>query len=321
MWKNLKWASWCSDCGVSNEEDEEKETNATLEQSAHNAIEERLEIFAEEIRKWKEKTRIERDAAIDDVEYLDKNQRNMKEKITNLEDQMSQILANQENIEFLNKEMTEIAVHVSEAEGQIKQIKNSDVNNGTEFYRLKNEIGDLVHERIEEVYENLSLTNENVDTTAVTLDALITEHNKNLPDTVEMENGVHELLKWKSEVNAKLIKTETITGDNVDKKTESNPDLNVEDETYIEINIEEEFKTKSFSMKEANIRFEWYKFSERFVTEEYKVKYVHPDAEETNKKKVFDWYDKCCDIGLVPDEFKINDEEEEPKEEINKNSI
>merc|ERR1712090_48078 len=80
------------------------------------------------------------------------------------------------------------------------------------------------------------------------------------------------------------------------------------------------FRTKSFSVREANIRFEWYKFSERFVTEEYRVKYVHPDAEETNKKKVFDWYDKCCDIGLVPDEFKINDEEEEPKEEIKKNS-
>merc|ERR1712105_583958 len=225
--KNLKWGNWCSDCGVSNEEDEEKETDVTLEQSAHNAIEERLEIFAEEIRKWKEKTRIERDAAIDDVAYLDKNQRNMKEKITNLENQMSQILENQEDIAFLNKEMSVIAVHVSEAEDQIKQIKNSDVNNGTEFYRLKNEIGDLVHERIEEVYENMSLTNETVNTTAVTLDALLTEHNKNLPDITETENEVHELLKWKSEVNAKLIKTETITGDNVDKKTESNPDLNV----------------------------------------------------------------------------------------------
>merc|ERR1712030_79801 len=97
-------------------------------------------------------------------------------------------------------------------------------------------------------------------------------------------------------------------------------EINVEDEKDIEINIEEEFRTKSFSMREANIRFEWYKFSEMFVTEEYKVKYVHPDAEETNKKKVFEWYDKCCDIGLVPDEFKINDEKEEPKEAFNRTS-
>merc|ERR1712105_169600 len=156
-----------------------------------------------------------------------------------------------------------IAVHVSEAEDQIKQIKNSDVNTGTEFYRLKNEIGDLVHERIEEVYENLSLTNETVNITAVTLDALLAEHNKNLPDIEATENEVLELLKWKSEVNAKLIKTETITNDNVDKKTESNPDLNVEDEPDIEINIEDEpdieiniekeFSTKSFSAREANI--------------------------------------------------------------------
>merc|ERR1711984_29427 len=178
----------------------------------------------------------------------------------------------------------------------------------------------LVHERIEEVYENMSLTNENVETTSITLSALINEHNKNLPDITEMEEEVHELLQWKSEVNAKLIKTETIKGNSVNEKTESNPDLNIEDETDIEINTKDETKTKTISVREANIRFEWYKFSARFVTEEYKVKYVHPDAEETNRKKVFDWYDKCCGIGLVPDEFKINDVKEESKEEINKNS-
>merc|ERR1712148_156807 len=100
----------------------------------------------------------------------------------------------------------------------------------------------------------------------------------------------------------------------VNEKTESDPDLNVE------INTENEIKAKTISVKRANMRFEWYKFSARFVTEEFKVQYVHPDAEEKNKKKVFDWYDKCCDMGLVPDEFKINDEEEETKEENNQNS-
>merc|ERR1712105_282303 len=163
-----------------------------------------------------------------------------------------------------------IAVHVSEAEDQIKQIKNSDVNNGTEFYRLKNEIGDLVHERIEEVYENLSLTNETVNTTSVKLGALLAEHNKNLPDIEATENEVLELVKWKEEVNARLSKTENIKNDNADKKTESNPDLNIEDELDIEIenqdepdieietedepdidtNIEEEFNTNVFSAKE-----------------------------------------------------------------------
>merc|ERR1712105_84592 len=144
--KNLKWGSWCSDCGVSNTEDEEKETTATIDQSAYNAMEERLEIFAEEIRKWKELTRIERESAIDDVEFLDKNQRNMKKNITNLENQMSQVLEWQGDIEFINKEMNVIAVHVRETENQITQIKNSDVNNGTEFYRLRQEVRDHVPE-------------------------------------------------------------------------------------------------------------------------------------------------------------------------------
>merc|ERR1712074_302752 len=223
-------------------------------------------------------------------------------------------------IEFLNKEMSVIAVHVSETEEQIEQIKNSDVNNGKELYRLRKEVGDLVHERIEEVYENMSLTNENVETTSITLSALINEHNKNLPDITEMEEEVHELLQWKSEVNAKLIKTETIKENSVNEKTESNPDLNIEEEMDIETNTEDEITAKTISMKSARIRFEWYKFSARFVTEEFKVQYVHPDAEATNKKKIFDWYDKCCDMGLVPDEFKINDEEEESEEENNQSS-
>merc|ERR1712030_4173 len=95
---------------------------------------------------------------------------------------------------------------------------------------------------------------------------------------------------------------------------------NAEEETDIGINTEDEITAKTISMRKARIRFEWYKFSARFVTEEFKVQYVHPDAEATNKKKVFDWYDKCCDMGLVPDELKINDEEEESEEENNQSS-
>merc|ERR1712105_424045 len=61
--KNLKWGSWCSDCGVSNKDDEEKETDVTIEQTDDNDIEERLELFVEEFRKWKNKTQIERESA------------------------------------------------------------------------------------------------------------------------------------------------------------------------------------------------------------------------------------------------------------------
>merc|ERR1712030_184868 len=39
------------------------------------------------------------------------------------------------------------------------------------------------------------------------------------------------------------------------------------------------------------------------------------DAEATNKKKVSDWYEKCYEMGLVPEEFKLTVEENEPEEE------
>merc|ERR1712030_258783 len=211
-----------------------------------------------------------------------------------------------------------------ETENQITQIKNSDVNNGTEFYRLRQEVKDHVNERTEEVYENIGLTNENVEEVSIKLGTLINERNKNLPTFREMEEDIQEILQWKSEIkkeiDEKLVKTETVKENSVNEKTESNPNLNVDEETDIEINIEDEITAKTISMKSARLRFEWYKFSARFVTEEFKVQYVHPDAEATNKKKVFDWYDKCCDMGLVPDEFKINDEEEESKEENNQSS-
>merc|ERR1712030_54723 len=163
---------------------------------------------------------------------------------------------------------------------QITQIKNSDVNNGTEFYRL--------------------------------------------------EKDIQEILKWKNEVEKEIleknvetyIKTETSEDedDTEDLEKEIEPDLASEDELDIEIDVDNEIvqdtvPTKTISTKNEELQLEWYKFSARFVTEEFKLKYVHPDAEATNKKKVFDWYEKCCDMGLVPEEFKLAVEENEPEEE------
>merc|ERR1712030_81812 len=153
------------------------------------------------------------------------------------------------------------------------------------------------------------------------LGTLIIEHNNSQPTFNEMKDDIQEILQWKSEVkkeiDEKLIKTETIKENSANETTESNTDVNAEEETDIGINTEDEITAMTISMRKARIRFEWYKFSARFVTEEFKVQYVHPDAEATNKKKVFDWYDKCCDMGLVPDELKMNDEEEESEEENN----
>merc|ERR1712105_174015 len=111
----------------------------------------------------------------------------------------------------------------------------------------------------------------------------------------------------------KYIKTETTE----DLENEIEPDLASEDELDIEIDVDNEIVQETISTKNEELQLEWYKFSARFVTEEFKLKYVHPDAEATNKKKVFDWYKKCNDMGLVPEEFQITVEENEPEEQEN----
>merc|ERR1712030_71989 len=42
-----------------------------------------------------------------------------------------------------------------------------------------------------------------------------------------------------------------------------------------------------------------------------------PNAEATNRRKVFDWYEKCNNMGLVPEEFQITIEEDEPEKQNN----
>ena len=58
------------------------------------------------------------------------------------------------------------------------------------------------------------MTNETVNTTSVKLGELIVEHNENIPENDRMVKEVVDLIKWKREVNARLIKTENIKNDN-----------------------------------------------------------------------------------------------------------
>merc|ERR1712030_49839 len=53
--KQLKWEHMCPDCGVSNLEDEEKETIVTTNHSVYNDLEEKLSDLAEKVSKWKNK--------------------------------------------------------------------------------------------------------------------------------------------------------------------------------------------------------------------------------------------------------------------------
>merc|ERR1712105_468687 len=146
-----------------------------------------------------------------------------------------------------------------------------------------------------------------------------------------MVQNIQEILKWKKELEKEkleeeidsYIKTETIVEEDDDEDIEMETENEIEDtiDSQDEMEI---IPRKTLTTQNENLRFEWYKFSARFVTEEYKFKYVQPNAEVTNREKVFEWYEKCDNMGLVPDEFKlipIEDEPEEPNNPSNRKSF
>ena len=64
--------------------------------------------------------------------------------------------------------------------------------------------------------------------------------------------------------------------------------METDDEIDDIIEFEDEIETipdKTIADHNENIRFKWYKFSARFIPEEYRFQYVHADAESRNRKK------------------------------------
>merc|ERR1712015_313732 len=240
--QNLKWGNWCSDCGVSNEDDEETEITVTIDQSTQNAIEERLEFFATEIRNLQKLTKLERKLAIDDVEFLDDNQKILKKTVAILDNNVNQIIEWKEGIELNTKNVGMLTERVQETEDRITQIKNSDFNNGKESFRIKtgvkDEIFGYVNAHHEQIYKNISASNEDIVKLTASQNTVIKTYNK---DTAEMDMNIHKLLYWKSEVTGEdyenLVKTETI---GVNENTESDPESNIEEEMDIETDAEDE---------------------------------------------------------------------------------
>merc|ERR1712030_149496 len=181
-----------------------------------------------------------------------------------------------------------------------------------EIFEKFSESHNHINDHHEQIYKNISATNEDIEKLGSSQNMIITTYNK---ETKEMDINIQELLKWKSEMTEEadenLIKTETI---GVNENTESNPEFNIEEEMDIETDAEDEITTQAISTEGVEMRFKWYEFSAMFVTEEYKVQYIQPNAKAANRKKIFAWYDACCRIDLVPDEFKV-DEEKESEEE------
>ena len=120
------------------------------------------------------------------------------------------------------------------------------------------------------------------------------------------------------EENDKYIKIEAgdedddeVTKDNECIKMETDYEMNDVDD------IEEELTQKAnttAATQNENLRIEWYKFSARFIPEKYKLQYVHANAESRNKKRIFEWFEECEKMGLIPEEFQLIPEEIELEE-------
>merc|ERR1712074_196535 len=76
----------------------------------------------------------------------------------------------------------------------------------------------------------------------------------------------------------------------------------------------EQIMDTTIAVQNESLRIKWYKFSARFIPEEYRFQYVHADAESRNRKKVFEWFEKYEKMGLIPEEFQLIPEEIEPED-------
>ena len=135
-----------------------------------------------------------------------------------------------------------------------------------------------------------------------------------------MFQDLKEVLTWKKEMEKQklddrvdnYIKTENIEEENDEEDIEMETDNEIDDVVDVEDEMDI-IPDKTIAAHNENLRFEWYKFSARFIPEEYRFQYVHADAESRNRKKVFEWFEKCEKMGLVPEEFQLIPEEIEPE--------
>merc|ERR1711984_53386 len=94
---------------------------------------------------------------------------------------------------------------------------------------------------------------------------------------------------------------------------EMETDYEIDDVDNIDEDLEHLIDT-TMAIQNESLRIKWYKFSARFIPEEYRFQYVHADAESRNRKKVFEWFEKCEKMGLIREEFQLIPEEIEPED-------
>ena len=201
---------------------------------------------------------------------------------------------------------------------QIDHIKERDDDSNNAFIRVKSEIEGAFQKQ----HATIMNQNEEVQKAKIATDQMVRNQSKNQDKIDEMSQDLEELLIWKKEMtkqqfeeNDKYIKIETIEEED-DEINNEDTEMEVDYEIENADNMEDDMvliMDTTIAVQNENLIFDWYKFSARFIPEEYRFQYIHADAESRNRKKVFEWFEKCEKMGLVPEEFQLIPEEIEPE--------
>ena len=114
------------------------------------------------------------------------------------------------------------------------------------------------------------------------------ENEDEIEEEIEENNSNHESTMSNKGIKVEIEEIET------EDETEDE-DESIEDYEQM-INIEPKFASKN----DKDLRFEWYKFSARFIPDKYKLQYVHKNAHSQNERKILNWYNDCIKVGLLP---------------------
>ena len=134
----------------------------------------------------------------------------------------------------------------------------------------------------------------------------VVEKTTNEPKGKEPKGDVTKV-KEKMKVKPQVVE-ETITKINLDKPVEETKEVVEEikeavEETPTETPVIEEITDEEIKEQVEDLKFKWYKFSERFIPDKYKSNYVHNNAKRT---LIESWYSDCIKIGLLPEEYMID---------------
>ena len=198
------------------------------------------------------------------------------------------------------------AAKVNEKLSQYGQLNDSNIEKVQELEEaLSNQADNM------QIYES-NMKHYFEKTSEVILDHL--EHRKSIED---LESGVAELKQWQEEMNnsqGKIkIEKESDSEESEEEPEESedeNEDENIKPVEKPERKVDEK-STKSVSQRNKQLKYEWYEYSSSVIPDEYKLQYVHANAEDRNEKIIYKWYDDCRDIGILTDEFQPIPEETE----------